>query len=146
MFKIKIFFRQKDFPYTIIDIYRTYECSISSNCKCRSVCPYANRYKTKIYFKRFLKDKLGIILNTKSYLKDLSGTDDCPYHMSKLKSCYYCANTELTGYRCYSEARANTIRQGLSTRDHVDDKCYPEDNVCKFFEPVDWFKDYGEID
>ena len=93
-----------------------------------------------------MKDKLGIILNTKSYLKDLSGTDDCPYHMSKLKSCYYCANTELTGWHCYSEDRANMIKQGLSTREHVDDEYYPETDVCKFFEPVDWFKDYGEID
>ena len=146
MFKIKIFCRQKDFPYTFIDIYRSYECSISSKCKCRSVCPYAKQYKTKIYFKRFLKDKLGIILNAKSYLKDLSGTDDCPYHMSKLKSCYYCANTELTGHRCYSEARAGTIRQGDSTMTQVTDEQYPGTEVCKFFEPVDWFKDYGEID
>mgnify|MGYP006928596925 CR=1 FL=1 len=144
MFKIKVFFRQKDFPYTFIDIYRTYKCFVSSKCKCRSFCPYAKQYKTRVYFKNLLKDKFGIVLNTKSYLKDLSGTNQCPYHMSRVKDCYHCRNTELTGWHCYSEVRANAIKQGLPTREHVDDEYYPETDVCKFFEPVDWFKDYGE--
>ena len=126
MFKIKVFFRQKDFPYTFIDIYRTYKCFVSSKCKCRSFCPYAKQYKTRVYFKNLLKDKFGIVLNTKSYLKDLSGTNQCPYHMSRVKDCYHCRNTELTGWHCYSEVRANAIKQGLPTREHVDDEYYGE--------------------
>lgn len=137
---------------TGIHITHGYQCGDACYCNCSYKCKYRKGFKfhnwsvsVHRFFEYYLHIKLPHFLYINKLWTNLSGTTKCPYHKSRLYSCWdckYCSGG--LDSVCLNEKRNSA---GFEERKFVDPEWGPH-HRCSFFEKHEradcWDKDTGE--
>lgn len=122
-----------------------YNCLESCWCDHGNSCPHRSTYRYHNWcckVQTFFRYKMGwkgftIPIYFQRHSSDLSGTDRCPYHMPRVKTCWKC-KFAYGGQDCTNKERLKLIREG-----RVNETELPgQRRICKFFEPDEWFEKY----